>query len=538
MTDDRRLHVSRTTAAVGAAALMLAGAGIALVLGRPATPIGPGAPAAASVTADPAPAPAPRAKAVTGSGERHDAAPLPDIDVTLSDESVRRAGIETAPAGTLPSTNALTIPGVIEADAYRRVVVTPLVAGRLTRVDVELGQPVKRGSTVAVIYSPALAEAQTRYVSAHADLEAVNEEWHRTQRLVAIGAASRQELERTRALQITTATAVEGARSQLVLFGMAPAAVSRLTSGGEISASMRVPAPIDGVVTERQANAGTNVDTSTALFTIVDLSQVWVQGDLYEQDFPLVRVGSQATITTTAYPGLALRGRVAYIDPQLNAQTRTARVRVEVGNPRRELRLGMFAEMRIEAQAGRAVVAVPREAIQTIGDRQVVYLARPAAAGRYTEREVRAASNVTGQMVEIVAGVVAGDVVVTKGSFFLRAERERLGLRADAGEAPGAPAAMPGMSMGGAPAAVVKVSVSDAGFEPARIEVPPSGVVALEFTRVSEVTCATELTVPSQGIRRTLPLNTAVRVEVRAPASGEVAFSCGMAMLKGVLVVR
>ncbi|CAN5666956.1 hypothetical protein BH18ACI5_BH18ACI5_08970 [soil metagenome] len=528
MTDERRLTMSRTAAAMGGLVLLLAGGGVTFLLVRSTNVGGRGAMDMADTTTASS-APTPSAAAPASETATPTDAPLPDIDVPLAEEAVARAGIEVAPASTSGGADAVTVPGVIEADGYRRVAVTALTAGRITRVNAELGQPVKRGATLALIYSPGLAEAQTTYLSMRAELGAAMQEMTRTERLVEIGAASRQELERIRASHTVHATGVEGARAQLELLGMTPAAVQRLTSPREISATTSVPAPIDGIITERQANPGLNVDTSTPLFTVVDLSQVWVQGDLYEKDFPRVRVGSPATITVTAYPGVALGGRVAYIDPQLNAQTRTARVRVEVPNPRRELRLGMFAVMQIGGQGGTRAVTVAREAVQTIGDRQVVYLARPGQPGRFIEREVRV-GDISGKLVEITSGVSPGDAVVTKGSFFVRAERERLGLRAPGGMAPSAAMA--------APAAVTKIRVGDDGFDPARVEVQKGGVVTLEFTRVSEKTCATEVVVPSQQIRKALPLNTAVQVELRASESGQIVFACGMDMLKGTVVVR
>ena len=162
---------------------------------------------------------------------------------------------------------------------------------------------------------------------------------------------------------------------------------------------------------------------------------MWIVAELYEKDFSRVRVGSPATVTTTAYPDLALQGRVSYIDPQVSAQTRTAKLRVEVPNPRNELRLGMYADVQVSGVGGSAVTVIPRTAVQTVADRQVVYLADPKQPERFTEREVRLGPT-TGEQVEVMSGVEAGDSIVTEGSFFLRAERERLGLRPNA--APGA----------------------------------------------------------------------------------------------------
>lgn len=524
MTDGSRVTMSRTAVIAGGLVMLLIGAAVSYLLVRrnAIEHVQPAPSSSGGATTAPAPAPA----VLPASTDT----PLPDVEVTLTEEAVNRAGIEAAPVSTSGTADAVTIPGVIEADAYRKVVVTPLVAGRVTRVNAELGQQVRRGASLATIFSPGLAEAQTRYLSTRAELEAVSQELERTERLVEIGAASRQELERVRATHTTAATAVEGVRAQLALLGMSPAAISRLTSAKDISSTTTVPAPIDGVITERQVNLGLNVDTSTPLFTVVDLSSVWVQGDLYEKDFPSVRVGSAATVTTMAYPGLALRGRVAYIDPQLNEQTRTARVRVEVPNLRRELRLGMYAEMQIAGGVSAVGVAVPRESVQTIGTRQFVYVAKPGQRGRYTEREVRIGKT-SGDMVEIVSGLNAGDTVVTTGSFFVRAERERLGLRQ-----PGAPGAGGGQT---APAASgPRVIVTEKGFEPSRVEVRAGAPTRITFVRTTEKTCATEVLIPSLNIKRALPLNEPVVVEFTPSKGGEISFACGMNMLKGSVVVH
>ena len=229
-------------------------------------------------------------------------APLPDVIVPLSQDAVERAGIVVAPVTSGTSATELRLPGVVEPNAYRQVVVTPLVAGRVTKVGPALGDRVRRGQTLAEIYSPALAEAQTRYVSAQAMLDAHDRELQRTQKLVEIGAASRQELEKIHAEHAAQTAAVQSARSQLELLGVSASALENMAPGHNVSATTTVPAPIDGVVTERGANVGLNVDTATKLFTVVDLSTVWVVADLYEKDFSRVRVGSEAAITTSARP--------------------------------------------------------------------------------------------------------------------------------------------------------------------------------------------------------------------------------------------
>ena len=410
MNSESRVTVGTGVAAAAALALLFAGAGATYLFMRPAGG------ASHETAVMPAPAAAPTSAPGASAG---------DVAVMLTPDAVDRAGLKTASVTTGTSSVDVRLPGVVEPNAYRQVAVTPLVNGRVTRVSAQLGARVHRGETMAEIYSPALAEARTKYISAQAMLDAHDLELQRTQKLADIGAASRQELERLHAEHAAQIAEVNSARSQLELLGVSVPATHG-QEGNTVSATASVPAPIDGVVTERAANVGLNVDGATKLFTIVDLSTVWIVADVYERDFSRVRVGGEAAITTPAYPGTTLRGRVSYIDPQVTAATRTAKVRIEVANPRGDLRLGMYADVAISTGDTSARVMIPRVAIQQVGNRSVVYVVDPRQRGRFVERAVTLGTS-SGAQVEVVSGLQSGDVVVTEGSFFVRAERERLG---------------------------------------------------------------------------------------------------------------
>ncbi len=461
---------------------------------------------------------------------------LPDVEVTLSQEAVKRAGIATIVVSAGTTSGGVRAPGVVEANAYKQVVVTPVVSGRITRVTADLGQHVQRGQTLAQIFSPELADAQTRYISARAELEAHEQELARTEKLVAIGAASRQELERIHAGHTARRADLESAASRLQLLGLSADTIAALGPGKNKGATTNVPAPIAGVVTERLANTGLNVDQATRLFTVVDLSSVWVVANLYEKDFGRVRVGSPATITTNAYPGLVLRGRVSYIDPQISPETRTAKVRIEVPNARNDLRLGMYAEAVLGDTAGAPTPMIPRSAVQNVGDRTVVYLVSSKALGTFVEREVQLGT-ATGNQAAVLAGVQTGDVVVTEGSFSVRAELERLGLRA-APPRSGAGGSTSDARPGGTQAQEVRVTVTEASFEPQRITLRAGAPARITFTRTSDKTCATTVVFASLKIRRELPLNVPVTIDFTPGQAGEIAFACGTDMLKGSIVVQ
>ena len=333
--------------------------------------------------------------------------PAGDVEVILTPEAVTRAGLKTAQVTASASAASVTVPGTVMANAYREVKVTPIVGGIVTKVHVELGATVKRGMPLVTLVSAELADAQTKYLSMAAMFNADHRKLQRTQELVEIGAASRQELEEITAVHESHATEVEAARQRLLILGLTPEQVGTLTSPSQIVSTIVVPAPIDGVITARSANLGQVVAMGMELLSVTDLSEVWVVGDLYEQDFEAVRVGSTAVVTATAYPGMTLRGRVSYIDPRVDPQARTAKARVEVPNADGRLRLGMYVAVTFSGAASGRAVVVPRAAVQAIGDRHVVYIPVKGEEGKFVQRVVRLGAPV-GEAYTVLSGVKPG----------------------------------------------------------------------------------------------------------------------------------
>jgi len=364
--------------------------------------------AAVSTSAGPTPAPAD---------------PAGDVEVLLSPESLARAGIKTAAVTAIDGGTSVSVPGTVMPNAYREVKVTPIAGGIVTKVHVELGAAVRQGAPLLTLFSAELADSQTKYMSMSAMLEADRQKLERTRKLVEIGAASRQDFEEITAVHEAHATEVEAARQRLQLLGLSPEQVRALTSPSKVVSTIVVPAPISGVITSRAANLGQVVAMGQELLSVTDLSQVWVVGDLYEQNFKSVTVGSEAAITTPAYPGLTLRGRVSYIDPRVDPQARTAKARIEVPNSDGRLRLGMYVMVNFTTPGGSALV-VPRSAVQAVGDRQVVFVPVEGDEGKFIQRQIRVGEPI-GDNYPVLAGLRPGDVVVTEGSFFLRAESLR-----------------------------------------------------------------------------------------------------------------
>jgi hypothetical protein len=251
---------------------------------------------------------------------------------------------------------------------------------------------------------------------------------------------------------------------------------------------------------------------------------------VYERDLSGVAKGASATITTDAYPGVSFPGRVTYVSPEVRADTRTAEARVEVPNGQGRLRFGMFVNVTIDGIRRQAGPVIPRSAVQTVGSQSVVYVAVDQAGGRFEERAVVPGEQEQNR-VAVLSGLAPGDRVVTDGSFALRAEVERQGLR------PAAPSSQENSTKSSAPAQAFTVLVTAAGFEPSSLTLRAGAAARITFRRTTDETCATEVVFPDYGIRRALPLNESVTVEFM-PRRNAAAFVCGMNMLKGTLVVR
>ena len=219
---------------------------------------------------------------------------------------------------------------------------------------------------------------------------------------------SAQEVDEAKAEEARQFHAVDDASARLRLFGP-------------------VRAPASGIVTKRDVNSGQNVQAGAELLTISNLSTVWVEAEIYERDLAAVRVGAEARVTSRAYPGETFTGRVAYLDPEISSDTRTLKARVEVANTARKLRFGMLVDVELAGPAAPAGLLVPRSAVQQIGSRSFVFVADPAVSGRYEAREVQLGVSAADE-VEIRSGLLLRELVVTTGSFALRAEWERKGM--------------------------------------------------------------------------------------------------------------
>lgn len=478
-----------------------------------------------------------------------------DLLITVQPEKLSNAHFKYEAAVAQPATvmqgDGMRTTGTVEANAYKVVPVSPVAGGIVRQVNVELGAKVQRGQPIATIFSTDLADAQTAYLSMLAEIEQHHQRYNRAAQLVEIGATSREEFEGVKAEYKIEQAKLTAARQRLALYGMSKKQIDDLQDNSQMSALLTVEAPASGTLLSRTVNAGEVVATGKELFRIADLSTVWVIGQIYEKDFATVRAGTAAVITAPAYPGKTFTGRVSYIDPRVEAQMRTAQVRVEVRNPGEMLRLGMFVDVIFgamrPASASGSLVNVPRSAVQTIGAKQVVYVVTNQA-GTFAQREVSAGAEADG-LVPIYAGLNADERMVTEGSFLLRAESLKLNpaqLTAAATPPTAQQSAGEQAQVKPAPSAqqkredvqAVTVTLTEKGYQPESFKLKQGVHTRVTFVRKVEATCGSEIVLADYNIKRELPFNQPVTVEFTPTKSGAFKFACGMDMLRGKIIVQ
>src|SRR5258707_8519793 len=250
------------------------------------------------------PVPAPRSVSFDEPAKQP-AAIIADQKLVLTPEQTRSAGLQTETVGERPTTDAAgqMATGVVQANSYKETPVVSLVGGIVRSVRGELGENLRRGQTVAVVFSTELADAESRYLTAVAALDEHHRHHMRTMKLVEIGAASRQELEEASSKYREAESDVANLRQKLMLLGMSSPRIDALNSTSQISSEVTVPSPSSGTITSRSVNPGQVIEANKELMRVTDLSTVWVVGQVYEKDLSTIHVGSGANVTSDAYLG-------------------------------------------------------------------------------------------------------------------------------------------------------------------------------------------------------------------------------------------
>jgi cobalt-zinc-cadmium efflux system membrane fusion protein len=332
----------------------------------------------------------------------------------------KQNGVVVAPAKKLRLAGAINATGKVEANADRIAHVSPRISGKIVAVRASLGDSVSIGQALATLDSVELGEALNRYQQSKTKLALAQSSMDRIKGLVEKKIAARKDILLAETDFKTAQTELHTDEERLSLYGVSTA---ELEASNHRKPLLPVRSPIAGIITEKHAIVGELSDPSKSLYTVADLSSVWVMVDINEKDLSRVRTGQNATVIIGAYPDLTFRGRINHLADAVDQATRTVKARIEVANPGRKLKPEMFATVELALQPDAPpVLAVPEDALQEVNGRKVLFVAENDT--EFEPRPVETGRTAAG-MVEIVSGLKEGERYAVKGSFMLKAEQKK-----------------------------------------------------------------------------------------------------------------
>ncbi len=322
--------------------------------------------------------------------------------VSLSPSQRVMANVAVAEAATESLNKEINAVGIVQYDQSRQARVTAWVAGRIDKLYLNsVGAMVSKGSPVAELYSPDLVATQEEYL---------------------LALKSRDQLKGSPLPSIVQQGEglLASAKERLKLLGVSESQIARLEKSGKPEIRLAISSPFSGVVIEKMVQQGQYVTAGELLFNIADLSRVWVELELYENEFPTIRIGQQVEIRSQSSPGSAFTGRIAFLYPFLDPKTRTLKARVEMANPGMKLKPEMFVSAVINIPLQSAIV-VPLTAVIDTGKRQVVWVER--SPGVFESRDVQVGQR-NSESVQILSGIKSGERVAVSGAYFIDSESQ------------------------------------------------------------------------------------------------------------------
>ena len=310
--------------------------------------------------------------------------------INVDPATVQKMGVRTSAVTKGPLRRLIRTVGVIDYNETALADVTTKFRGWIEQLSVDsTGQQVRKGEPLFNVYSPDLYSAQNEYVLA---------------------------------LNRESPVLKESARQKLKLFDVSEDQIAALEKTRRAQRTVRVDAPIDGIVVEKKVVQGQMVEAGMKLYRLADLGIVWVQSQVYEQDLAFLKPGQDAEVSLSYLPDRKFSGKVTYIYPTVDEKTRTARVRMEFHNPGLFLKPGMFATAELRAELEPDAVLVPDSAVLRSGDKSTVFVALDG--GRFEPRDIRLGARGEDNQYQVLAGLKEGERVVTSGQFMLDSESQ------------------------------------------------------------------------------------------------------------------
>jgi cobalt-zinc-cadmium efflux system membrane fusion protein len=339
----------------------------------------------------------------------------------LSKEEIAAAAIIIAPLQEQEFHEQISVTATIQANQDKLARVAPRVAGRVTQVMANLGDKVKQGQALALVDSVEVGEAQSSYVQAVSEHALAKSGMERAEKLYADQIIPQKDYLRVRADFEKAKAVLRATGEKRQILGIA----GRQNSAG--TSVFAVAAPFAGTVIEKKAVLGELAQSEKEMFSIADLSNVWIETNLYEKDVGKVKIGAEAQITTAAYPGETFKGKVTYISSAMDKESRTVKARVEVPNTDGRLKLEMFATATIATAGMTKALLLPEQAVLLIQGQPTVFI---QDADGFEPRAVELGDKLQGQVI-LKSGITPGEKVVTGGAYTLKAKMLKSQISAD-----------------------------------------------------------------------------------------------------------
>jgi membrane fusion protein, copper/silver efflux system len=314
-----------------------------------------------------------------------------DGSVKLSPGKIQRTGVRSEPATPRVIRTTIRAPGTIQLDERRISVISMRSESWLQKIaNVTTGTRVSKGQPLMEIYSPSISSASAEYIAT------INS-------------------------KTTGGTALygRGSRQRLMNLDVPDAVIAAMEKSGSVPIAIEWSAPRDGIVLERNAIEGMRAQPGDVLFRVADTSVVWAMIDVAERDLGALAVGQPVVVKARSFPGRQFPGKISVVYPQVNRETRTARVRIELPNPDLALLPDMYVDAEINTGSPEPVLAIPDSAVLDTGSRQAVFIDK--GEGRFEPRDVKLGHR-GGGYVEVRDGVTAGEPVVVSANFLIDAE--------------------------------------------------------------------------------------------------------------------
>jgi len=350
----------------------------------------------------------------------HDHEHETDDVFAIEDEWAKLIGLETTTVKRKPIELVISVPGQIVPNQNQQAIISPFIESSVNCIFVNVGNRVKKGDLLVCLASPEIGILRAEYDKAKAELEIQKQDFERKDKLFKENIISSKSFQEADLGRKVAEVNYNYAFKKLLALGMKENEIDNPPSDHSeaVGSTIHLYAPISGLTTHRDASIGQKVNTSSRMFEIINLRNVWLEADIFEKDLTKIKIGQKVKVSVTAYGDEIFTGKIFYIGNTLNKNTKTIKILVEINNQKEKLKPGMFANTFIVIGEKQKALVIPKESILEDENLNIVFVKEDEEFHRH----IVTTGIISDEYVEILSGLGAGDVVVTKGNYQLKSK--------------------------------------------------------------------------------------------------------------------